>query len=91
VELLTALFAHWEDLVGREIAAHAQPRSLRDGVLLVCADQPAWATQLRYLGSHLLDRIRTQTNGGEVAEIRVIVAASTPPARAGKRRPEDGR
>ena len=49
--LLAAVFSRWEELVGPEIARHAQPRSLRGGVLVLTADQPAWATQLRYMAA----------------------------------------
>jgi predicted nucleic acid-binding Zn ribbon protein len=76
-ELLAAVFARWEQLVGPDIAAHAQPRSLRDGVLVVIADQPAWATQLRYMAAELLDRIRAETAAEEIAEIQIRVGPPT--------------
>jgi predicted nucleic acid-binding Zn ribbon protein len=74
-QVLSTVFAHWARLVGPEIAAHAQPRSLRRGVLVVSADQPAWATQLRYLASDLLARIQAETAAEEVGEIRITVDA----------------
>jgi len=73
--LLAAVFSHWEELVGPEIAAHAQPRSLRDGVLVVSADQPAWAAQLRYMVSDLLARIKAETAAEEITEIQIRVGA----------------
>ena len=72
-QLLSAVFANWEDLVGSEVAAHARPRSLRDGVLVVAADQPAWAAQLRFLTGNLLARIQTVAHGAEIGEIRITV------------------
>ena len=59
--VLTEVFARWEEVVGAEVAAHAEPRSLRDGVLVIAVDQPAWATQLRFLGADLLARVRDAT------------------------------
>jgi predicted nucleic acid-binding Zn ribbon protein len=76
--LLAAVFAHWGDLVGPEIAAHTQPRSLRGGVLVVSADQPAWATQLRYLAADLLTRIKAEIPAEEIAEIHIRVGSSAP-------------
>src|SRR2546427_10778496 len=38
------VFAGWADLVGAAVAAHARPRVLRQGVLTVEVDSPAWAT-----------------------------------------------
>lgn len=72
--LLGAVFSGWTDLVGAEIAAHAQPRSLREGVLTVDVDQPAWAAQLRYLATDLVTRIAGFTGSSEVSEIQFRVA-----------------
>ena len=76
--MLAAVFAHWEQLVGPEIAAHAEPRSLRAGVLLLAVDQSGWATQLRYLAPDLLGRLRLATGATEITEIQIRAA---PPAR----------
>jgi predicted nucleic acid-binding Zn ribbon protein len=54
---LAALFTRWEEAVGGDVAAHARPLSLRDGRLVVGADDPAWAAQLRWLEAHLLRRL----------------------------------
>lgn len=51
---LGALLSCWDEVAGAEVAAHATPRSLRDGVLVVAVDHPAWATQLAFLSGHLL-------------------------------------
>lgn len=71
---LAALFSRWETVVGPEIAQHAEPRSLRDGVLILLVDQPAWATQLRYLAPELLARIGAGVSGSAVTEIQIRVA-----------------
>lgn len=75
--LLAEVFAHWEQLVGSEIAAHAEPRSLRGGVLLLAVDQSAWATQLRYLAPDLLGHLRLATETTEITEIQIRVVPPT--------------
>jgi predicted nucleic acid-binding Zn ribbon protein len=80
--LLASVFSGWEELVGAEIARHAQPQSLRDGVLLLVADQPAWATQLRYLAADLLARVRADGTSPDIAEIQIRVATPAPAAPA---------
>ena len=75
-ETLSIVFSRWEQLVGGEIASHAQPRSLRDGVLSVEVDQPAWAAQLGYLSSQLLSRIEAEAGSGAVSEIRFRVTGA---------------
>jgi predicted nucleic acid-binding Zn ribbon protein len=81
-DLLSVVFSHWEEVVGPDIAAHASPRSLRDGVLVVVADQPAWAAQLRYLTADLLARIEAETSSPDVREIHIRVATPDGSGRA---------
>lgn len=64
--------------MGADIASHAVPRSLRDGVLTVDVDEPAWAAQLAFMNEELLQRIGSETGSGEVADIRFRVAGAGP-------------
>jgi predicted nucleic acid-binding Zn ribbon protein len=84
------LFSRWEAVVGPEIAQHAEPRSVRDGVLVLVVDQPAWATQLRYLVPELLARIRAAVSQSGVTDVQIRVAGgaglSGGMARTGRRR-----
>ena len=73
---LPAVFGGWDDLVGVRVAAHARPRHLRDGVLVVVVDEPAWATQLRYLEADLLARLEERLGAGAVTRIEVRVTSS---------------
>jgi predicted nucleic acid-binding Zn ribbon protein len=71
--VMTTVFAGWEELVGPELAAHAQPESLRSGVLTIVADDPAWAVQLRFLAAEIVTRVGAAAGRSEVAEVRVKV------------------
>jgi predicted nucleic acid-binding Zn ribbon protein len=70
---LSTVFASWPDMVGESVAQHSRPRSLRDGVLVVAVDEPAWATQLRWLEADLLARLEAVLGPGQVARIEVRV------------------
>ena len=83
----TAVFSRWEEVVGPDIAAHARPVSLRDGVLTLSVDHPAWATQLRYMTADLLTRLEAATTGSDVREIRLRVVGEAP----GSTTPRKGR
>lgn len=72
---LAVVFAHWKDIVGEAVAAHARPLSLVRGVLIVAVDQPGWATQLRYLGPRLVERIGEAAGEGLVERLEVRVEA----------------
>ena len=67
------LDAHWVDVVGADVAAHARLVSVRDGVLTVAVDDPIWATQLRYLETAVVERATGLVGPGAVTAIRVRV------------------
>jgi predicted nucleic acid-binding Zn ribbon protein len=56
-DTLSAVFVQWEEIAGESVASHVQPVRLKDGVLVVAADHPAWATQIRALSATVLQRI----------------------------------
>jgi predicted nucleic acid-binding Zn ribbon protein len=68
----------WPEVAGPAIAARAEPSSLRDGVLRVRVDQPAWATELGYLAPLLKERLNRALGAELIAEVRIWIG---PPAR----------
>ena len=68
------VWSRWNDIVGDTVAAHAEPTSLREGVLRVRTDSPTWATEVGYLGQEI-KRAANQVAGVElVSEVRVWTA-----------------
>ena len=65
------LWSAWSEIVGPAVAAHAEPTSLRDGVLKVRADSPAWATEIGYLVEEIRSRANAVTGRQLVTEVRV--------------------
>lgn len=65
------VFGRWRELVGDEVAEHAQPVALRDGELTVRASSTAWATQLRLLQGKLLKKIAAGVGHGVVKRMRI--------------------
>ena len=70
---LAGVFSRWEEAVGAQIAAHARPAALVDGCLVVEVDHPTWATQLRFLETDLLTRLRDVAGVDEVVRIELRV------------------
>jgi hypothetical protein len=66
--LTAEIFSGWDELVGEAVAARARPRVLRQGVLTVEVDSPAWATQLRCLEGEIVERL------SGVRALRIVVA-----------------
>jgi predicted nucleic acid-binding Zn ribbon protein len=80
----------WPEIVGTDIAAHAEPRAYEDGVLTVQASSTAWATQLRLLAPDIVRRLNTELGHGSVTRIEVR-APKGPSWRKGRLRVQDGR
>ena len=66
-----AVFGRWPAVVGSNIADHATPTNLREGVLTVAAESTAWATQLRIIQSQVLAKIAAEVGDGVVISLRI--------------------
>lgn len=71
------LLSSWAEIVGSEIAAHAAPLGIEDGVLTVQCDSTAWAQQLRLMQATLLNSIAERFPGAGV-EITRFLAPNAP-------------
>jgi len=78
-----AVFAQWATVVGEQIAEHAEPTALRDGVLSVTAESTAWATQLRMVQAQLLAKIAAAVGDGVVKSLK-ITGPTAPSWRKGR-------
>lgn len=76
------VLAEWAAVAGQQIADHAQPTGLRDGVLNVTAESTAWATQLRLVQGQLLAKIAAAVGDGVVRSLK-ITGPSAPSWRKG--------
>jgi len=68
---VSALWRRWDEVVGESIAAHAEPTSLRDGVLKVRADSPVWATEIGYLAEEIRTAIERELGPGSITSLSV--------------------
>ncbi|WNG82153.1 DUF721 family protein [Mycobacterium sp. ITM-2016-00316] len=66
-----SVLGQWATVVGDQIADHAIPTSLRDGVLTVSAESTAWATQLRMVQAQLLAKIAAAVGDGVVTTMKI--------------------
>ena len=62
---------HWDQVVGEATALHSYPASLRDGVLTIRCDSPAWTTTLSYMMPVLTDTIRKNLEGLTIDKVKV--------------------
>lgn len=66
-----SLWKRWTEVVGPEIASHAQPTSLRAGVLRIRADSPVWAHEMGYLADEIRRKANAALGRAAVTEVRV--------------------
>lgn len=67
------LMEEWDSLVGEGLGARTRPSALYGSSLVIAVDDPAWATQLKYLETDLLGRFAEVLGAGVVTEFRVVV------------------
>jgi predicted nucleic acid-binding Zn ribbon protein len=89
---LAAVFGDWEGVVGPVLAAHSRPDRIYNGELIVVVEEPAWATELRFLGPDIVTKINAVTGAQVVTSVVVWVSRDTPKrsrfsGKAGPRRP----
>ncbi|MGA2520517.1 MAG: DUF721 domain-containing protein [Acidimicrobiales bacterium] len=58
-DVVGVVFGQWDDIVGPAVAAHVRPVRMEGEALIVHADHPAWATQIRHLAPDILSRLST--------------------------------
>jgi predicted nucleic acid-binding Zn ribbon protein len=66
-----SVFGRWPAVVGEQIAEHATPTALNDGVLTIAAESTAWATQLRMVQAQLLAKIAAAVGDGVVTSLKI--------------------
>ena len=66
------LFGKWSEAVGQQVADHVRPLKLDERVLYVEVDDPAWATQVKFLIPTIIERLHGVA-GVEVDRIEVRV------------------
>lgn len=75
------VFGNWPGMVGPALAEHTRPDRFEDGELVVVADSPTWATQVRTLAPQLVRRLNEELGHGTVKRVKVVGPAG--PRRTG--------
>ncbi|HXX89607.1 MAG TPA: DUF721 domain-containing protein [Acidimicrobiales bacterium] len=73
-DVVGAVFSRWEEIVGPAVAAHVRPLRIEGTTLVVTADHPAWAVQIKHLRTEVLQRVGEVTGGARAPddiEVRV--------------------
>jgi predicted nucleic acid-binding Zn ribbon protein len=68
---LEEIRAAWRGIVGDALADHSRPLYVRDGVLRIVVEDPAWAGQFRYLNDTLVATLAQRFPKVAITEISV--------------------
>jgi predicted nucleic acid-binding Zn ribbon protein len=79
------VFGNWPGIVGKEVAEHTTPTAFEDGEVVIVADSPAWAQQVRLLAQTLVRRLNEELGDGTVRRVKVRGPASSADRRGGWR------
>lgn len=71
-------FAAWTAAVGKRIAAHARPKALVRGSLVVEAEDAIWQKQLFHLRYDILAQLHQILGAGIVTDLEFRIAGSAP-------------
>lgn len=74
VDVLLLVHERWSDVVGTEVAARARPVGMDGSTLNIVADNPTWASHLRWSEAEIVDRLRGLLGREEITAIGVRVA-----------------
>ena len=75
VEAIVVIHERWVDVVGEELAGHAEPVAVEDGRLRITVDSPAWTSHLRWAEREVLGRLEQLLGSGVVTAITARTAA----------------
>ena len=70
---MATLLDRWPEVVGESLAARIKAVAVRGSELLVSVDDPAWAGQISWLETQLLERIDGIIGSGRITAVRVRV------------------
>ena len=88
VVLMSRLLRHWEEIVGPQLAAVAQPEAVRSRVLFVTVTDDIWLQQLMFYQSQLLQNIRNVLGKVSITRLHFSLAPSSASSLRGGSRPE---
>ncbi len=82
IDAVTTLIERWPEVVGPELASRVRAVAVRGSELVVRVDDPAWASQIAWLESRLLERIADLVGPGRITVVKARIAPRSGPTGA---------
>ena len=74
IDAVATLVERWPEVVGPELASRVRAVAVRGSELVVRVEDPAWASQIAWLESRLLERIADLVGPGRITVVKARVA-----------------
>ena len=74
-----SIWGAWEEIVGKSVALHAQPRSIHNRILFINVSHSTWIQQLQFLKSTLIQKINDYLGESLIEDIRFKLGKISPP------------
>mgnify|MGYP000878732111 CR=1 FL=1 len=81
IKAVTTLVERWPEVVGPELASGIKAVAVRGSELVVKVEDPAWASQIAWLESRLLERITDLVGPGRITVVKARVASRPGPTK----------
>ncbi len=63
---------HWDELVGEKIAQHTKVEMIKDQKIFITCDSTAWATNLKYMQTTILQSIAQRIGPNQIIGLRIF-------------------
>ena len=70
---LHSIFVRWNEVVGEEIAEHAQPQKVERAVLWLEVENSSWLQQLQYVKIELVERLNRCLKLNSIKDIKMVL------------------
>ncbi len=88
-----SILGAWNEIVGATVAAHSQPRSIRNRILFIDVTHSTWMQQLQFLKPTLLEKVNNFLGEPLIQDIRFklgrILPSTPSPSKIDPRPQED--
>ena len=76
VDAIVVVHERWASVVGEEVADVCRPVGIDGSTLKIAADNPAWASHVRWAQAEILDRLEALLGSRQVTAVTVRVGRS---------------
>lgn len=73
-DVLDTVFRRWPEIVGEDVAGHVRPVAIDGATLTLEADDPTWASEVRWLGNEVVARVAEVAGSNRISRVEVRVA-----------------